>query len=118
MEIAIGLWILSGILSAVIASGKERSGCAHFALGFILGPLWLIAVLAMGKAGVACPHCREVVNAEATVCPHCRRDIPREAGATEAKGFKNCPACHRPARPHMLACPACGESLVGVPVTP
>jgi hypothetical protein len=40
-------WIGSALLSAVIASSKNRSGCAWCALGVAAGPLALLASVLM-----------------------------------------------------------------------
>ena len=40
------LWLLCGIVAAVIARFKQRSGCGYFLLGMIAGPLAFV-VLAM-----------------------------------------------------------------------
>jgi len=41
MEILL-IWLLFGIVSAVVASNKGRSGCGWFALGVLLGPFGFI----------------------------------------------------------------------------
>ena len=35
------IWLLSGIVSAMVATNKGRSGCSWFLLGFLLGPVGL-----------------------------------------------------------------------------
>ena len=42
MELAIIVWILFGVVTAVAASNRGRSGCNWFAIGFLLGPFGLI----------------------------------------------------------------------------
>jgi len=83
----IAIWLLCGILGAVIASSKGGSGVAGFLVGFLLGPIGVIITLFMGNAarkeaaelaeGSAkkCPHCAELIKREAVVCKHCGRDI-------------------------------------------
>jgi len=69
MEILI-IWLLFGIVSAVVASNKGRSGCGWFALGVILGPFGFILALVV-------PKNQEVVEKEAIQsgsmkkCPYC-----------------------------------------------
>ncbi len=47
MEIFVFLvvWLVFGVVGAMIMSGKGRSGCGGFALGVLLGPIGLIVAL-------------------------------------------------------------------------
>ena len=88
MEVILILWVVFGVIAGIIASGKGRSGCGGFALGFLLGPFGIIWALLMKtdqakvdnkaiKSGEMkkCPACAELVRAEATKCRHCGEDL-------------------------------------------
>jgi len=45
------IWITGGVICAVIASGKGRSGFFWFFIGLFLGPLGLILALIASRQG-------------------------------------------------------------------
>lgn len=90
MEIALVIWFLFGVVSAVVMSNKGRSGCGGFALGFLLGPIGLIIALVLKadnseierneiSSGLnrKCPFCAEIIKIEAKKCRHCGSTIEK-----------------------------------------
>lgn len=72
------IWLLFGVVSAVIASSKGRSGCGWFLLGILLGPFGLILALVVGRNTTEVER-REIQGGEMKRCPHCAELIRREA---------------------------------------
>ena len=70
-------WVLLAVACAWIARTKRRDLVGHLLGGLLLGPLWLLVVVALPKAGDPCPSCREPIDPMATACPHCQRPIER-----------------------------------------
>jgi hypothetical protein len=91
------IWILFGIAAVIVASQKNRSGCAWFALGFLLGPFGLLFALllpslpssstdqnasppslpsapldpSLASDTKICPHCAETIKLAAKKCRFC-----------------------------------------------
>lgn len=82
------IWLLFGIITAVVASNKGRSGFGWFLIGVLFGPFGLILALVISKDVDAiekadlrsgklkkCHHCAELVKREAVKCRHCGEAI-------------------------------------------
>jgi hypothetical protein len=79
------VWIVLAIAVGAYASSKGRSGVGFFFLSLLLSPLigFLFALVAKTDAAALelralgggdmrkCPHCAELVKAEAAICRYC-----------------------------------------------
>lgn len=96
------VWAICGIISAIIASNKGRSGTGWFFIGVLFGPLGIVAALVVSADHQAvkqqkltegthrkCPMCAELVLAEAKICKYCKSELPESLKVAEDK-FYNC----------------------------
>ena len=84
------VWLICAVVTAIIASAKDRSGFGWFLIGLLLGIFGVILIACLpsnkpqqvtftaaqpvsnpGQATKACPDCGETVLAVAKVCKHC-----------------------------------------------
>lgn len=84
----LALTFVMGIIASSIASAKGRSSANWFFIGFLFGPIGVLAAAvaskdlqAIAERGVEqgvnrkCPFCAEVIKSEAIVCKHCGREV-------------------------------------------
>ncbi len=56
LAVYVVVWLVCGVLAGAVASSKGRSGGGWFLIGFLLGPLGLIAAGCMAKLEPFDPH--------------------------------------------------------------
>lgn len=93
MELFVLIWIACGVAALVIASNKGRSGCGWGVLGFLFGPLGLLAAAVISpdrdelerksvRSGLQsgtmrpCPRCAEPIKTAAILCRFCGSEFP------------------------------------------
>lgn len=125
--------VISGIICAVIASNKGRSGAGWFFIGLLFPLLGIILAVVIGenkkvveaqalRTGQAfkCPACAELIKPEANVCKHCQTDLNAYVWPVKFRdGDKtNCPRCDKIVKldPEELAggyfdCPRCSRRV-------
>jgi hypothetical protein len=95
------------LIPAFIAKRRGLGFWTFYVFGLLL---WIVAVpvaLFSKDKRRRCPHCMEVVHAEASACPHCQRDIGENAAVNE-------PAQEAP----IDASPVVASPVVTSPVVP
>lgn len=94
-------WMAWGILSALVASGKERSAASWFFIGILFGPFGFIASLIVSTPEQATSEQQPQMN---------------EAHPVENDNdFKKCPLCAEKIRLEAIFCRFCGNSITDNP---
>ena len=111
------VWIVCGIVAAMIGSGKGATGSGFF-LGLILGPLGILIAIFMKGNRRKCPSCHEVIDPTAMKCPKCQADLtPKDApvlidGEVSVENeTKKCPACAEQIKLEAIKCRFCGQDF-------
>ncbi len=115
------IWLIFGVISALIASNKGRSGCGWFIIGVLLGPLGIILALVISKNEdrttrnvrdrrdrKACPYCKEFIKVNAVKCKHCGSDLLDSHVKLRAK---NCTYCGKRLDKKDEYCENCGQKV-------
>ncbi len=113
------IWLIFGVISAIIANNKGRSGCGWFIVGVLLGPIGIILALVVSKDDdritrdvidrgdmKACPHCQELVKVEASKCKHCGSVLSDNQVYSQSK---YCTYCGKVIDPGNKYCGSCGQ---------
>lgn len=98
--------VVAGVITAVVAQLRGRSGIGWFALGALFPAVALLVVAVIppitaesagptAETHVRCPDCKELVRKDANVCKHCKcRLVPEgsvigpESSTATAKTFQ------------------------------
>lgn len=68
------VWICFGTIAGIVGARKGEA-VLGFIVGFFLGPIGLLFVIASKGKRSSCPFCRELVQEDATVCKHCSSSL-------------------------------------------
>lgn len=105
-------WVLMGLVVAIVASSKGRSGFAWFLYGVVIWPVALVHAIVMPATAASietkamaegdrrrCPFCAELIKAEAKVCRFCGRELPTAAAGDIAAFLRSASKAHARAAP-------------------
>ena len=95
--VAAAIWLPFGVVSAVVAKNRGRSGCGWFLLGILFGPFGLILAFVVAKNQAVleqrlvqrgemqyCPYCAELIRAEAIKCRHCGENFGEDQSSSHS----------------------------------
>ena len=67
-------WFGCGVVTSRIASEKGRFATLWFWIGFLLGPIGVIAAVVL-QVKRPCPQCQGIIDPQARKCQHCGSDV-------------------------------------------
>jgi len=120
------IWIGFCAVPAIIASNKGRSAAGWFFGSILLTPLLgaiivaclpairqtqeqrILATREMRK----CPHCAELVKAEAKICRYCQRDLPAAEVVKASEGWQGVGAKTFAVTERPKVCALCGFAVL------
>jgi hypothetical protein len=76
MILLVPLWLICGVVAAILAAKRGNDGCLWLIIGSLLGPLGVLFAFTEGRK---CPHCFEFIHQQATKCPKCQSAIAPSA---------------------------------------
>lgn len=101
--VVVVLWIVCAVAGALLAQERTGEAAGGFLLGFLLGPIGLLIILARKPTAVPpvapptasmarmrrCPDCAELIQPTARICRFCRAEVaPGSTGAKSSSGPK------------------------------
>ena len=109
--------IVTGIIAAVVASNKGRSGLL-WGLGCFILPILIIFPVFLSVAGEVrgrwqqCQDCAEFVKWNAHKCRYCGADLDDQwEDEEEDAGIKTCPGCGARNRAEDCTCLSCSSPI-------
>jgi hypothetical protein len=106
MEWLLVLWISVGLLCAILAPSRGRSGVEWLVLGILFSPIALTALLALAKGN---PEPDQ--NARSIPPVRTMDDVIQELLARRTRWQKPCPACQEYEDKEARQCRHCGHNL-------
>lgn len=100
------IFLLAGLVGAIVADGKGRSKIVWFLICFLF-PLSILILLVLPSQPARgklknCPECGRIIKEDEAACPHCRKEQPIN--------MVTCPSCGFVVRDEKI-CGNCGAHL-------